>query len=622
MMINKRLIGTVRESKKYIIGNVAAQWCSLAANIAMMTAVTGLLASLFHKTADKDSGFLTAAIAAAAVMIRFICTILSSRMGYLSSKSVKKTLREAIYGKLLRLGASYKEQVNTSEVVQVAVEGVEQLETYFGAYLPQFFYAMLAPLTLFAYLCFVNVPSAAVLLVCVPLIPIAIAAVQTWAKKLLSKYWGQYTALGDTFLENLQGLTTLKIYQSDGFKHEEMNREAEKFRKITMKVLTMQLNSITLMDLIAYGGAALGVIMAATQFRTGDVTLSGCLLIILISADFFIPMRQLGSFFHVAMNGMAASDKIFRLLDLPEPAGKTGGFPEDYGIVCDNLRFSYGENSSDEEISSDKGNSSGPGSPSDRGREILRGIRMEFPKGGFVSIVGESGCGKSTVAAVLMGRNQGYRGSVKIGDKELSDIREAELMENITYISHQSYLFKGTVRENLLMGKPDASDRELWAVLERANLAGFLKSEGGLDMLLMENASNFSGGQRQRLALARALLHDSPVYIFDEATSNIDAESENDIMREIHGLAGKKTVILISHRLANVTASDNIYVMDAGSVAESGSHEELLAGDGIYAKLWNTQQSLENYGNIQSGYQDGHSAGTEGRADGKDGAAV
>lgn len=622
MMINKRLIGTVRESKKYIIGNVAAQWCSLAANIAMMTAVTGLLASLFHKTADKNSGFLTAAIAAAAVMIRFICTILSSRMGYLSSKSVKKTLREAIYGKLLRLGASYKEQVNTSEVVQVAVEGVEQLETYFGAYLPQFFYAMLAPLTLFAYLCFVNVPSAAVLLVCVPLIPIAIAAVQTWAKKLLSKYWGQYTALGDTFLENLQGLTTLKIYQSDGFKHEEMNREAEKFRKITMKVLTMQLNSITLMDLIAYGGAALGVIMAATQFRTGDVTLSGCLLIILISADFFIPMRQLGSFFHVAMNGMAASDKIFRLLDLPEPAGKTGLFPEDYGIVCDNLRFSYGENSSDEEISSDKGNSSGQGSPSDRGREILRGIRMQFPKGGFVSIVGESGCGKSTVAAVLMGRNQGYRGSVKIGDKELSDIREAELMENITYISHQSYLFKGTVRENLLMGKPDASDRELWAVLERANLAGFLKSEGGLDTLLMENASNFSGGQRQRLALARALLHDSPVYIFDEATSNIDAESENDIMREIHGLAGKKTVILISHRLANVTASDNIYVMDAGSVAESGSHEELLAGDGIYAKLWNTQQSLENYGNIQSGYQDGHSAGTEGRADGKDGAAV
>ncbi len=584
MMINKRLIGTVSESKKYIAGNVAAQWCSLAANIALMTALTGLLASLFHKTADKNSGFFTAAAAGAAVTVRFVCTLLSSRMGYLSSKTVKKVLREKIYEKLLRLGASYNGQVKTSEVVQVAVEGVEQLETYFGSYLPQFFYAMLAPLTLFACLCFVNVPSAVVLLVCVPLIPVSIAAVQTWAKKLLSKYWGQYTALGDTFLENLQGLTTLKIYQADGFKNEEMNREAEKFRRITMKVLTMQLNSITIMDLIAYGGAALGVIMAATQFRAGNVTLSGCLLLILLSADFFIPMRQLGSFFHVAMNGMAAGDKIFRLLDLPETEEKTGCFPPDCDIVCTGLRFSY------------DGNSSGGGDFDNGGREILCGIDMEFPKGRFVSIVGESGCGKSTVAAVLMGRNRGFGGSVEIGGRELADIRESELMKNITYVSHQSYLFKGTVRENLRMGKPDASDPELWEVLERVNMAGFSRSGGGLDTFLTEKASNLSGGQRQRLALARALLHDSPVYIFDEAASNIDVESENDIMREIHGLAGHKTVILISHRLANVTESDNIYVMDGGNVAESGSHEQLLARGGIYAKLWNTQQSLENFG--------------------------
>ena len=623
MMINKRLIGTVGESKKYIVGNVAAQWCSLAANIAMMTAVTGLLASLYDKTADKSGVFITVSAAASAAALRFLCTVISSRMGYLSSKSVKKVLREKIYGKLLRLGASYREQVKTSEVVQVAVEGVEQLETYFGAYLPQFFYAMLAPLTLFVYLCFVNIPSAVVLLICVPLIPIAIAAVQTWAKKLLSKYWGQYTALGDTFLENLQGLTTLKIYRADGFKHEEMNRESEKFRKITMKVLTMQLNSITIMDFIAYGGAALGVIMAAAQFRAGNVTLSGCLLIILLSADFFIPMRQLGSFFHVAMNGMAASDKIFRLLDLPEPEEKTGCFPMDCRIVCTGLRFSYGENSVDETFSagtSRKGNLS-KGNSSREGREILHGINMEFPKGGFVSIVGESGCGKSTVAAVLMGRNRGYGGSVKIGDKELSDIRETELMKNITYVSHQSYLFKGTVKENLLMGKPDASDRELWEILNRVNLAGFLESGGGLGTLLTEKASNLSGGQRQRLALARALLHDSPVYIFDEATSNIDVESENDIMREIHALAGQKTVVLISHRLANVTVSDNIYVMDQGNVAESGSHEELLAGGGVYAKLWNTQQSLENYGNSPRTYLDGHSANAEGRDRRKDGAA-
>ena len=584
MMINKRLIGTVSESKKYIAGNVAAQWCSLAANIALMTALTGLLASLFHKTADKNSGFFTAAAAGAAVTVRFVCTLLSSRMGYLSSKTVKKVLREKIYEKLLRLGASYNGQVKTSEVVQVAVEGVEQLETYFGSYLPQFFYAMLAPLTLFACLCFVNVPSAVVLLVCVPLIPVSIAAVQTWAKKLLSKYWGQYTALGDTFLENLQGLTTLKIYQADGFKNEEMNREAEKFRRITMKVLTMQLNSITIMDLIAYGGAALGVIMAATQFRAGNVTLSGCLLLILLSADFFIPMRQLGSFFHVAMNGMAAGDKIFRLLDLPETEEKTGCFPPDCDIVCTGLRFSYDSNSS------------GGGGFDNGGREILCGIDMEFPKGRFVSIVGESGCGKSTAAAVLMGRNRGFGGSVEIGGRALADIRESELMKNITYVSHQSYLFKGTVRENLRMGKPDASDPELWEGLERVNMAGFLRSGGGLDTFLTEKASNLSGGQRQRLALARALLHDSPVYIFDEAASNIDVESENDIMREIHGLAGHKTVILISHRLANVTESDNIYVMDGGNVAESGSHEQLLARGGIYAKLWNTQQSLENFG--------------------------
>lgn len=572
MMINKRLIGTIGESKKYIAGNVAAQWLSLDANIAMMTALTSLLASLFTKTADKNSMRLTAATAVIAVAVRFLCTVTASRMSFLSSKTVKRTLREKIYQKLLRLGASYKEQVKTSEVVQVAVEGIDQLETYFGAYLPQFFYAMLAPLTLFVYLCFVNMPSAVVLLVCVPLIPVAIAAVQTWAKKLLSKYWGQYTALGDTFLENLQGLTTLKIYQADGYKNEEMNAEAEKFRRITMKVLTMQLNSITIMDLIAYGGAALGIIMAATQYRAGHVTLAGCLLIILLSADFFIPMRQLGSFFHIAMNGMAASDKIFRLLDLPEEPKKTLSCPGG-DIVCENLTYSY-----------------------EADREILHGIDLSFPKGSFTSIVGESGCGKSTIAAVLTGQNKGYAGSVRIGDAELREISEDSLMHQITYVSHQSYLFKGTVRDNLRMGKPDAADNELWAVLEQVNLAAFLKEEQGLDTSLSEKGGNLSGGQCQRLALARALLHDSPVYIFDEATSNIDAESENDIMREIHRLARTRTVILISHRLANVTASDRIYVMENGAVAESGTQEELLKTGGVYASLWNAQQSLENYG--------------------------
>ena len=573
MMIDKRLIGMVPESKKYVAGNVLMQWISLAANVVLMMSITRFFASLYAKNVTGKDFAVFSVIAIMAVAVRFFCAIGASRMGFLSSKKVKKTLREAIYTKLLKLGAAYKEQIKTSEIVQVAVEGVDQLETYFGAYLPQFFYAMLAPLTLFLVLLRVNIPSAVVLFVCVPLIPAAIAAVQTWAKKLLSKYWGQYTALGDTFLENLQGLTTLKIYQADAFKNKEMNEESEKFRKITMKVLTMQLNSITIMDIIAYGGAALGVFFSVTQYQKGGVDLAGALLVILLSADFFIPMRQLGSFFHIAMNGMAASEKIFRFLELPEAPKKAAKFPRNAEIVCENLRFSY-----------------------EAGREILKGMDLRIPRGRFVAIAGESGCGKSTVASILMGRNRGYKGTIRIGDIELSDIAESSLMQNITYISHNSYLFKGTIRENLLMGNPNATEDEMWAVLEQTNLAAFLRNEEGLDTKLAEKASNLSGGQCQRLPLARALLHDSPVYIFDEATSNIDVESENDIMEQILLLAKKKSVLLISHRLANITKADVIYAMEQGEVKECGTHEELLRKNGLYQKMWTTQQRLELYG--------------------------
>ncbi len=571
-MIKKRLLNMVPESKRYIMLNVLFQWISLIANIVMMASITSLLAALFFGTQNTDSIVRTAIICIIALTVRAGCSVSSSRMGYLSSKTVKKVIREQIYQKLLRLGSGYKDEVQTSEIVQIAVEGVEQLETYFGAYMPQFFYAMLAPLTLFAVLCFVNVPSAVVLLICVPLIPIAIAAVQTWAKKLLSKYWGQYTALGDTFLENLQGLTTLKIYQSDAYKNEEMNQEAEKFRKITMKVLTMQLNSITIMDFIAYGGAALGMILAVTQFQAGRVSLGGCLLIILLSADFFLPMRQLGSFFHIAMNGMAASDKIFALLDLPEPNAKTQSCPAEGEIICRDVNFSY-----------------------DGSRQILKNVNLTVHAHGLTAIAGESGCGKSTIASILMGRAKKYQGSIKIGGVELSDITEESLMKQITYVSHQSYLFKGTVRENLLMGKPDASEMQFWEVLERVNLAAFLRSENGLDTPVAEKGSNFSGGQCQRLALARALLHDSPAYIFDEATSNIDVESENDIMAEIIRMAKTKSVLVISHRLANITGADTIYVMEKGKIVQSGTHAELLSHHGVYETLWTSQQSLEQY---------------------------
>lgn len=570
MMINKRLIGMMGDSKRYIAKNVVLQWVALLANIAMIFAVSAFLAGLCAGQGDLPAALL---VLLAALIVRFFCTQGAASASCNASRTVKKTLRAAIYEKLLRLGGSYTQAVPTAEVLQLAGEGVEQLETYFGAYLPQFFCAMLAPVTLFIALAPVSLRAAVILMICVPLIPVSIVAVQKFAKRLLGKYWGQYAALGDSFLENLQGLTTLKIYQADEARHAAMNREAEHFRKVTMKVLTMQLNSIIVMDVIAYGGAALGIAVAAKEFAAGRVGLQGALCILLLSADFFLPMRALGSYFHVAMNGMAASDKIFKLLDLPEASARTAEIGTDCAIACRDLHFGY--------------------TPE---KETLHGLNLDFPQGSFTALVGESGCGKSTVAAVLTGRVAGYTGHVTVGGQELSAIREESLLKNVTLVSLGSHLFKGTVAENLRMAAPDADDGALWGALEQVNLADFLRGEDGLNTPLTEGGGNLSGGQRQRLALARALLHDSAVYIFDEATSNIDVESENDIMASIHRLAGRKTVILISHRLANVTKADNIYVLDHGNLAGQGIHEALLAQGGLYADLWNRQQALENYG--------------------------
>lgn len=570
-MINKRLVRLLSDGKKYIYGNIFFQWINLIANIVAIFLISGFISDTYYGNVTDAKLVRLIVILAIAVLARVICNIASNKMSYLSSKKVKQVLRHKIMEKMLTLGSSYNEKVRTSEVVQVSVEGVEQIETYFGLYLPQLFYSLLAPLTLFAVIVFMSFTPAIVLLLCVPLIPISIAAVQTFAKKLLAKYWGRYTGLGDTFLENLQGLTTLKIYQADEYKNKKMNEEAEEFRKITMKVLTMQLNSITIMDLVAYGGAALGIILTVRQFVAGNIRLEQAIAIILLSADFFIPMRQLGSFFHIAMNGMAAIDKIFKILDLEVPEEKTKSLPEKGSIMVENLSFAY-----------------------DESHNVLNNISIEIADRGMVSLVGASGSGKSTMASLLMKRSKNYSGKIYVGETDFNEISEKSVMENITYISHSSYIFKGSVRDNLLMAKADARDEELWDVLKKTNLADFFEADNGLDFEIAEAGGNLSGGQKQRLALARGLLHDSRFYIFDESTSNIDVESEEVILEQIKELAKHKGVLMISHRLANVVSSDKIFVLEKGQLKEEGTHEELLAMHGTYSMLWETQQSLEN----------------------------
>ena len=570
-MINKRLVRLLSDGKKYIYGNIFFQWINLIANIVAIFLISDFISDSYYGKVTDAKLIRLIIILAIAVLARVICNIASNKMSYLSSKKVKQVLRHKIMEKMLTLGSSYNEKVRTSEVVQVSVEGVEQIETYFGLYLPQLFYSLLAPLTLFAVIVFMSFTPAIVLLLCVPLIPISIAAVQTFAKKLLAKYWGKYTGLGDTFLENLQGLTSLKIYQADEYKNKKMNEEAEEFRKITMNVLTMQLNSITIMDLVAYGGAALGIILTVRQFVAGNIRLEQAIAIILLSADFFIPMRQLGSFFHIAMNGMAAIDKIFKILDLEVPEVKTLDLPKSGSIKVENLSFSYDED-----------------------KNVLNDISIEIADRGMVSLVGASGSGKSTMASLLMKRSKNYSGKIFVGEVDFNEISEKSVMDNITYISHSSYIFKGTVRDNLLMAKADAKDKELWDVLKKTNLADFFEADNGLDFEIAEAGGNLSGGQKQRLALARGLLHDSRFYIFDESTSNIDVESEEVIIEQIKELAKHKGVLMISHRLANVVSSDKIFVLEKGQLKEEGTHEELLAMHGTYSTLWDTQQSLEN----------------------------
>ena len=550
------------------------QILSLIAQIVLVFTLAGVLEDAVGGALDRNAVLIAIITFVVVYIIRVTCEELEVRESYLASVDVKRIIREKIYDKLLRLGAGYREKVSTSQVVQLSSEGVEQLETYFGRYLPQFAYSMSAPLILFVVLAIkVNFAVSLVLLLLVPLIPVSIVAVMKIAGRLFKKYWGVYSELGDTFLENLQGLTTSKIYRADERKAAEMDVEASHFRKITMKVLTMQLISTTVMDIMAYGGAAVGMLVGIGYFLKGEISLAGMLTVILLASEFFLPLRILGSYFHIAMNGMSASDKIFELLDTDE--GEKGSEELDEGIPVISLYdvgFRYEEE-----------------------RNILKKVNLLFPKGSFTTIVGESGCGKSTVVGIISGRNKGYTGSIKIGSKELKAVDEAALLKKVTLVKSNGYIFKGTVEENLRMADKDATPERLWEVLRKVRLDTLFEERDGLDTRISEKAGNLSGGQAQRLALARALLSKSEVMIFDEVTSNIDAESEEMIMEVIKSLAGKKTVIMISHRLYNVIESDNIYMMEKGEIAESGTHEELLAKNGKYAKLFNSQTALEAY---------------------------
>lgn len=524
-------MGLLSHAKKYIVYTILWQWAALLSQVIAVFTIADLLEWVVYGAVTAAAVKRTIFTLAIVVVIRFFCERMGARSSYLACVDVKRILREKIYEKMLKLGASYSEQVSSSEVVQVSTEGVEQLETYFGKYLPQLFYSQLAPLTLFAILCRVSMKASVILLICVPLIPISIVVVQKIAKKLLNKF--------------------------------------------TMKVLTMQLNSTSVMDIVAYGGAAVGMAVAVSEFLKGNLTVSGTLCIVLLASEFFLPLRLLGSFFHIAMNGMAASDKIFKILDLPEPQTGERTLPDGpLDVVLEDVHFSYEED-----------------------REILKGIDLTLPAGSFVSLVGESGCGKSTIAGILAAKNRGYAGSITLGGVPLSEVNETDLMKHVVLVRHNSYLFKGTVEENLRMAKPDATKEEMEAVLQKVNLLGFLQTQNGLQTELLEKAGNLSGGQCQRLVIARALLRsDSAVYIFDEAASNIDVESEELIMNVIHELAKTKTVLLISHRLANVVQSDQIYFLKNGTICERGTHAELMEQNGAYRHLYDSQMVLENYG--------------------------
>lgn len=579
MMINKRLINLCSDSKKYIGLTIFVNWLAIICNIIIILLIGQFINNIYSgeitSIADK-SIFMSGTIIILLLCIRFICNILYAKFSNLASSKARMTLRELVYKKLLKLGNEYSNVESTSSIVQVIVEGVEQLEIYFGKYLSQFFYSLLVPITLFVFMSFISFKAALVFILCVPLIPISIIAIMKIAKRILKDYWKSYSDLGGTFLENLQGLTTLKVFNIDEKRHQKMNTEAEKFRKITMKVLSMQLNSITIMDLVAFGGAAAGTIVALIQFSRGEIAPGSLIIIILLSSEFFIPLRLLGSYFHIAMNGMAASDRIFGILDAKEREKNIDNnvkeITGDITIKLNNVSFSY-----------------------DGEREVLKDINMEITPKGIVAIVGESGSGKSTIASIILNNYKVNQGEILLNSVDIENIDLDTIYENIALISTNSYIFNGTILDNLLIGKKYATDEEIKNALKLARLDSFVESlKDGLNTNVGEGGNALSGGQKQRLALARAILANRKMIIFDEATSNIDVESEEAIWESIYDLSIEKTILVISHRLANVRGAKNIYVMNKGILCEEGTHKDLMGLNGYYHSMVEKQNELED----------------------------
>ena len=688
-MFDKRLFQLAPGLGKLIAGKVALMWVGLLANIGFMLSLVMLLqgllaaadphtfscnaasasecpANLFGvpgTTVAPMAGDLMVYVALAIVcmLVRYLATTHATRLGTEAAERVKLALRSKLYRKMVALGPSYRSRVKTSDVVQSAGEGVEQIQSFFELFLPQLFYAILAPITLFAVIAPINMPAAVTMLVCAPLIIIVTGIVSMTAARAFKKYWGRYTDMGAAFLDNLQGLETLKNFDADDRAAAEMDKKAEGFRVMTMRVLQIQLRSLTAMDIVAYGGAAAGIGVALWQyahpaaaaagasaagwspimlaahlpgafaylayglqylmpFGAGfPLTLAGLLLIVLLSAEFFIPMRQLGSYFHVAMNGMTSTKRIFALLDTPEPAhgtatlpatagtdagtdaGTKAGTKADGGITVSFDHVGYSYDSADSGAAVQQTNSA----PA----PALTDLTFTAYPGQLTAIVGISGSGKSTAAALLAGTLTGYQGSLTLNGVKVSDLSGETLARTITLIGASSHLFAGTLRENLLMALPDdgqngeaasdAVDSRLWDALEQARIADFVRSQpDGLDMTIEPDAANLSGGQRQRIAIARALLHDSPVFVFDEATSSVDVESEELILATIRELvqSRSKTVIMITHRMANAEHADQVVVLEHGKSVETGTHAELMAAGGVYAKLFTTQADIENFG--------------------------